>query len=187
MQRSQILGTLLVGGVLPIVAFAVVENYYGTVGGLIAGIFFGLAELIYEKLRFGKLQGITIAANLMVIVLGGLSLIENDPVFFKLQPAFMIFAFSGLLIGSSALKKPFLLALARKQNPTLPESAHRALSGLNLRLGLFMILIGALSVYAAYRWSTAHWAILKGVGVPLLIGVYMLAEVLWIRFSRRQG
>ncbi len=165
-------------------AFALAENYYGVVGGLIAGIAFGLGELTYEYVRFKKVAGITLVGNLMVIVLGGISLFENNPVFFKLQPALLIFAFAAVLIGSSVLKRPFLVAMSRKQRPDLPEAAVRHLHGLNLRLGFLMIAIGALSVYAAYFWSTASWAFLKGVGTPLLIVFYMIAEVVLMRIWR---
>jgi intracellular septation protein len=185
-KPQALLRSLFLGGVLPVVAFALVENYYGTMGGLIAGITFGIGELTYEYVRFRKIQGITIVGNLLVIVLGGLSLFENNPVFFKLQPAFLIFAFAGLLIGSSLLKKPFLVEMSRKQMPDAPEVVRQRLSGLNLRLGFCMIGIGLLSVYAAYFWSTPAWALLKGVGVPVILVVYMLIEVVVIRLLAKR-
>jgi hypothetical protein len=37
--------------VLPVIAFAVVEEWYGPIGGVIAGALFGAGELIYEYLR----------------------------------------------------------------------------------------------------------------------------------------
>jgi len=175
---------LFLGGLLPIAAFALVEHFYGTMGGLIAGMIFGLGELTYEYVRFRKIQGITIGSNLMILILGGLSLIEDDPIFFKLQPALIVFVFAGLLIVSSWLKKPFLVALARKQNPETPEWLLGRLSGVNLRLGFCMLGLGALSLHAAYNWSTANWALLKGVGAPLITVGYMGAEVLASRLKR---
>lgn len=180
-SKRSALTSLFVGGLLPVVAFALVENFYGTMGGLIAGITFGVGELVYEYFRFRKVQGITIASNILVIALGGLSLIEDNPIFFKLQPALIIFAFAGLLIGSSLLKRPFLVALSRKQNPAAPEVVFQRLGGVNLRLGFCMIGIGLLSVYAAYAWSTANWALLKGVGVPILLVIYLGVEIFLIR------
>jgi intracellular septation protein len=177
---------IFLGGILPVAAFALVENFYGTMGGLIAGIAFGVGELTYEYVRFRKVQWITIIGNLLVIALGGLSLFEDNPVFFKLQPAILIFVFAALLIGSSLIGKPFLVEVSRKQMPNAPEVVRKNLSGMNFRLGFCMLGIGVLSVYAAYYWSTAAWAMLKGIGVPIILVLYMAVEILVIRWWARK-
>ena len=184
--RAAMLRTLLLGGLLPILAFALVEEFYGTIGGLIAGIVFGAGEMIYEWIRFRKIQGITIAANLLVIGLGSISLIEEDSRLFKLQPAILLFAFAALLLGSSLLKKPFLVELAKKQMPTAPAIALQKMSAMNWRAGLFMIGLALISVRAAYTWTTAEWAFFKGIGTPLLLAIYLGAEILVARWRARR-
>ena len=186
-SRSQVLRSLLLGGLLPVIAFTVAEQIYGIVGGLIAGVVFGVGEVIYELVRFRKVQGITIIGNLLVVGLGALSLLENDSSLFKLQPAILIFAFAGLLIGSSLLGKPFLVMLAKKQMPNAPEAAFQQMGAMNFRAGFCFIAIGLLSVEAAYHWSTAAWAALKGIGVPVIFGLYMLAEILIFRWRVKRG
>lgn len=177
---------LLVGGLLPVVAFTLVEEFYGTTGGLIAGIVFGAGEMIYEYVKQGRVQKITIGANLLVVVLGALSLLEGDGVWFKMQPAIMLVVFALFMIGSSVLKKPFLVAMAKKQNPALPEMAERLLTGMNFRLGFVFVAMAALSVYAALHWSTAAWATLKGVGTPVLLVIYMVIEVFIVRLFMKR-
>ncbi len=178
--------SIIFGGLLPIIAFALVENFYGTLGGLIAGIAFGVGELSYELIRFRKVQWITIVGNALVIVLGGLSLLEDNPVFFKLQPAILIFVFAGLLIGSSIIGKPFLVEMSRKQMPDAPEVVRQHLARMNLRVGFCLVGIGALSVYAAYAWSTAAWATLKAVGAPVILVIYMGAEIIVVRYRAKK-
>lgn len=184
---AQTTRALLLGGLLPVAAFAVVEAWYGTLGGVIAGIAFGAGELIYEYARFGKIQGITIGANILVVVLGGVSLLEGDAVFFKLQPAILVFVFAFILIISSFMKRPFLLALALKQNPDQPEFVRKNLAAMNTRMGVCMFTIGLLSVHAAFFWSTAAWAFLKTVGAPLILFAYLAIEVILIRRRARKG
>ncbi len=173
--------TFLIGGLLPILAFTLVEQYYGVVGGLIAGILFGLGEMVWEYKRDGRIQRITIGANLLVVLLGVVSLFEGDGFWFKLQPAILLFIFGAILLVSSLMKKPFLVAMAKKQNPELPEAAEHALRGMNFRISFVFFALTALSVHAALAWSTAAWATLKGVGVPAILVVYMLLEALAIR------
>ncbi len=191
-HRQQVLSSLralVLGGVLPVIAFTLVEEWYGTVGGLIAGVVFGAGELTYEYVRFRKIQGVTIAGNALVIILGGLSLIEGNAVLFKLQPAFLLFAFAGFLLLSSALKRPFLVEMSKKQmtanGQELPEEARRRLTGMNTRIGICLFVIALLSVHAAYYWSTPAWAFLKGIGAPAILVIYMGIEILILRRSAR--
>jgi intracellular septation protein len=183
--RNVAIRNFLLGGLLPLLAFVLVEQFYGTMGGIIAGLLFGLGEVAWELWRHGRVQGITILSNALVLVLGLLSLWEEDGVFFKLQPAIFMLVLSLLFLFSSALGKPFLVAAARKQNPHLPEIALKRMRGMNTRLGFLFALLAALSAYSAFYWSTAAWAFLKAAGLPLLLVLYMALEFLWMRFSAR--
>jgi intracellular septation protein len=183
-----------VGGVLPVISFALVEEWYGTVGGLIAGVAFGVGEIIYEYVTLKKVQTVTLAGNALVIILGGISLFESDPVMFKLQPALLLFAFAVFILGSSALKRPFLVEMSKKQMPQFnpeqnPEQwrhIQKTLGGLNTRFGFALIGLALLSTYAAYEWSTAAWAFLKGIGAPLILFIYIGIEVWLMRRRQRQ-
>lgn len=175
---------LLLGGVLPIAAFAIVEQLYGTLGGVIAGLTFGAAEIAWELWKHGKVQGVTLLSNALILVLGILSLWEGDGVFFKLQPAIFMFVFAGVFLGSSLLGRPFMVEAAKKQNPDLPPFLLERFRGVNLRVGFFFIVLAALSAWSALHWSTAAWATLKAVGLPALLAAYLAVEIALIRFSR---
>ena len=181
--RKAALRNLLLGGILPIAAFALVEHFYGTVGGIIAGLAFGGAEVAWELWRHGKVHGITLLSNALVLVLGLLSLWEKDGTFFKMQPAIFLLVMAGVFLVSSLLGKPFLVEAAKKQNPNLPPFVLERFRGVNVRVGFFFIALAALSVWSALYWSTAAWAALKGIGMPVLLGVYLLVEVILIRIS----
>ena len=178
------LKNFLLGGLLPIVAFTVVEAVYGAKAGLIAGIVLGLAEVIYEYITLGKVQRITIGSNALVVLLGGLALFENNPAFFKLQPAVVILVFAGVVIGSSILKKPLLVALLKKQRPDVPKAIVEHMRGLNLRMGICLIAVGLVGVHSAFYWSTAYWAAYKAVGAPVLMVVYAVLDVVIVRWIK---
>lgn len=183
--RRAAIRNFLLGGVLPIAAFAVVEQIYGTIGGVIAGLVFGGGEILWEYFSQGKVQGITWFSNALILILGVVSLWEGDGLFFKLQPAVYMLIFAGILLGSSAIGKPFLLLAAQKQNSNIPRELERRFRGINTRLGVYCLLLTALSVYSAVYWSTAAWAALKAVGLPLLTLLYVGVEVVFIRLSAR--
>lgn len=185
-QRKAAARSFLLGGALPILAFVVVEQIYGTVGGIIAGLVFGAGEIAWELKSTGKVQRITLFSNALVLVLGLLSLWEGDGFFFKMQPAIFLLVFAAILIGSSFIGTPFLLATARKQNPNLPPVAEERIRGLNTRVGFLFLALAALSAYSAAYWSTAAWATLKTVGMPLILVAYILLEGACARFLSRK-
>ncbi len=178
--KSQALG-LFFGGLLPVIAFTVIEEKYGVIAGLIAGMVFGFGEIIYELIKYKKVQTITWIGNGLLIGLGAISLISTEGIWFKLQPAILEFGFFVFLLVSWFMKKPFMKLMIEKQNPTAPEFLKNAMSGITLRISFFFLFHSLLATYAALYWSTEAWAILKGVGLTVSMVLYMVLEMLWIR------
>lgn len=172
---------LVFGGLLPVIAFTVIEEKYGTLAGLIAGMLFGSAEIIYELIRYKKVNTITWIGNGLLLGLGAISLFSSEGIWFKLQPAILEFGFFIFLSGSWILKKPFMAMMLEKQNPTAPDFLKQRMSGMTLRLGLFFLIHALLATWAAFYWSTESWALLKGVGITISMLFYMGAEIIWMR------
>lgn len=175
---------LLLGGFFPILAFAVVEQFWGTLGGVLAGLVFGVGEVLFEMRKTGKVQGITLVSSGLVVFLGALSLWENDGLFFKLQPTVVLLLFGGTFVLTGLLRRPLLVALAKKQNRTLSPFLMQRFRKMNSRMGFLLIGIGVLNAWAAVKLSTSSRALLKTVGVPMIFGLYLLGELLSIRWSR---
>ncbi len=178
--KSQALG-LFFGGLLPVIAFTVIEEKYGVVAGLISGMVFGFGEIIYELIKYKKVQTITWIGNGLLIGLGGISLISTEGIWFKLQPAILEFGFFIFLLVSWFMKKPFMKLMIEKQNPTAPDFLKNAMSGITLRISFFFLIHAVIATYAALYWSTEAWALLKGVGLTVSMVLYMVLEMLWIR------
>lgn len=169
------------GGLLPVIAFTVIEEKYGTVAGIIAGMVFGGGEILWEAIAYRKVSAITWGGNALILILGAISLKANEGIWFKLQPSIMELVFAVVFIGSTLLGKPLLLSLAEKQGQKISEPMREFFPGLNIRIGIFFILHAALAAWAAFYWSTSAWAILKGVGFTVSFIVYMFAEMFWMR------
>lgn len=175
--------SLFFAGLLPLIAFTVIEDQYGTVAGLIAGMIFGVGEIAWELFKYRRVNRMTWVGNGMLLVLGGISLISNEGIWFKLQPALMEALFAFFLLGSLIFKKNLIAYIAEKQGQTLPEQVKARMTGMTFRMGLFFLFHAVLATYAAFYWSTSAWAILKGVGFTLSFILYMIIEVLWMRRS----
>lgn len=178
--KSQALA-LFFGGLLPVIAFTLIEEKYGTIAGLIAGMVFGAGEIIYELVKYKKVSTITWIGNGMLLGLGAISLVSSEGIWFKLQPAILEFGFFIFLLGSWIFKKPFMQLMIEKQNPTAPEFLKQRMSGMTLRLSFFFLAHAVLATWAAFKWTSEEWALLKGVGLTVSMIIYMFIEVFWAR------
>ncbi len=174
---------LFFGGLLPVIAFTIIEEKYGTLAGLVAGMIFGLGEILYELIKFKKVNTITWIANGMLLGLGTISLFSSEGYWFKLQPALLEFGFFIFLTSSWLLKKPFMKIMLEKQNPQAPDFLKNLMSGMTLRLGLFFLAHSILATYAAFKWTSESWALLKGLGLTISMVFYMVLEIIWMRLT----
>lgn len=184
-MKSQSL-SLLFGGVLPIIAFTFIEDSYGPIWGTVAGMVFGIGEIIFELYRYRKVSTITWIGNGMILSLGGISIFTQDGFWFKMQPAIFELFFALFLWGSLIAKKNFLLLMAEKQNQNIPEFIKPQFNGMTFRIGIFFFLHSLLATWAALYWSTAAWAWLKGAGVLISMIFYMLIEAIYLRSQIRK-
>lgn len=171
------------GGLLPVIAFTVIEETHGVMAGLIAGMIFGVGEIGFELYKYRKIQKITLIGNGLLLGLGAISLISSEGIWFKLQPAIMEALFALVLWGSVLLKKSLLVYLAEQQGQAFPDILKSKMSGLTFRMGLFFALHAALATWAAFAWSTSNWALLKGVGLTVSFVVYLVIEGYFLRRS----
>ena len=188
-DKASSLRALIFGGILPIVAFTVLEEWYGTLAGIIAGMVFGCGEMILEWRKTGRVETLTWAGTTVLLLLGGVSLLTNTGIWFKLQPAILEAVMGFALLGTWIAKKPLLVSLMKRQGALnrVPSVAAQIVearfSQMTFRLALFFLAHAVLATYAAFFWSTRAWGILKGVGFTVSLILYMVCEMFFIRRS----
>jgi intracellular septation protein len=182
-QGKQAALSFFFGGLVPVIAFTVIEEKYGVIAGLITGMIFGLGEIVYELIRHRKVSTMTWIGNGLLLVLGGVSLVSSEGLWFKLQPALMEGLFALAMWGSCIIKKPLLVVLAEKQGQQLPDLVKGKLNGVTWRTGFFFAIHTGLAVWAAVDWTTTNWALLKGIGLTVSFILYLLFEVYYLRRS----
>ncbi|OFZ36835.1 MAG: hypothetical protein A2070_06845 [Bdellovibrionales bacterium GWC1_52_8] len=185
-DRGKALRALLLGVILPVLIFTVIEDRFGTLWGLGAGMIFGAGEIFWEWYSQRRVETLTWAANGMILVLGGVSLFTQEGLWFKLQPALIEAVMALVLIGSVLIGRPlmaiFMEKATKQQGLQLDlKNLSPALAGMTVRIGIFFGLHAALATWAALHWSTAAWALLKGVGFTVSAIVYVLIESLVLR------
>lgn len=175
--KQQVLFTLF-----PVVLFTVVEEWGGLTWALALSVLYAVLELGWEWIRFQKCSGLSIFSNAMVVGLSIVSYFTQDGLWFKLQPAILELVMAILLIGSFILKKPMLIVMMEQQGHQVTPTMRQFFNGLTLRMGVFFILQACLATFASLHWSTETWALLKSVGILVMMVAYMLIEIIIFRW-----
>lgn len=103
----------------------------------------------------------------------------NSEQLLRLYPALVNF---GLLIafGATLVRGPSMIEkFARLGKPDLPPGAVRHTRHVTQVWCGFFVLNGAFSAYTALYWSRANWSLYNGAIAYGLIGLLLVAEVIW--------
>lgn len=187
MSRTELLKKLL-PGFIPLFVFIAADEIWGTKIGLMVAVGVGVAEMIYVGIRERRLDKFILFDTLLLVLLGAVSILLDNAIFFKLKPGLIelillavlgVSAFSGFnLIG--AMGKRYLkdVQLQKEQEIQLRKS---------LKV-LFFIVAGHLTLvfYASFYMSKEAWAFISGGLFYLLFGVYFVVELLRQKMQRKK-
>jgi intracellular septation protein len=173
----------LILGLLPLIAFVIIDAFLGLKSGLIAAILFAVAEAAYTIYEFGELDWLSIASLVLVLVFGLLSFKSNNAIYMKLQPVFLGISFGCVVLVLQILGKPILLLVIEKYGSLVPAEmqinannplVQKMLSQTSLNLGMGLLLHAALVAYAAFRMSNWWWLFIRGIGLYVMMGICVL-------------
>lgn len=117
----------------------------------------------------------------LVIVLGGISLLLDNPIFFKWKPTGLYWLFAVIFLGSqfigdTPLVKRMMQAVSQDEIE-LPEDIWRKL---NLAWVGFFVFSGAANIYVAYTYEEAVWVNFKLFGLFGITFVFLVLQTLWL-------
>ena len=183
MSRLQLLKTLA-PGFLPLLVFIVADALWGTEVGLIVAVAFGLIELLVSYAREKTWDRFVLLDTLLIVAMGGVSLLLDNDIFFRLKPAIVELVFC-LVLGVSVYSPlNIMLVLSRRYLKGMEIGAEQVRAMTRSMKTLFFIFLGhtLLIVYAAFTMSLAAWGFISGGLFYILFAAYFLVE--WVRNRR---
>ncbi len=186
-QRITLLKKLL-PGFIPLFVFIAVDEIWGTRAGLVAALAIGSVELIWIYIREKRFDRFVVFDTLLLMVLGGISIILDNDIFFKLKPGLIGLILCAIL-GLSAYSKLDIIGVMTRRYMKGTEIKEAQLVQLRktLRLMFFVFLAhSALVFYAAFLMSDASWAFISGGLFYILFGVVFLFEFLKQRKQQKK-
>lgn len=185
MNRLQLLKTLA-PGFLPLVVYIIADALWGTKVGLAVAVVSGFVELAVSYARERTWDRFILYDTLLIVLMGGVSLLLDNDIFFKLKPALVELVFC-LLLGISVYSPVnIMLAMSRRYLKGLAMGEEQARAMARSMKALLVIMLGhtVLVVYAAFALPLRAWGFISGGLFYILFGVYFIVE--WARGRRKK-
>lgn len=134
-----------------------------------------IAQVAYAWFRHRKVERMLLISMLLVLILGGLTLLLQDERFIKWKPTALYWLFAAVLALAPWVAKKNLVRLMMERGFSAPV---RLWNYLNVAWVVFFVLMGVLNLYIAQNFSLDFWVQFKLWGLTGLMFLFITAQVL---------
>jgi len=185
MSRTELLKKLL-PGFIPLFVFIIADEIWGTKIGLFVAVGVGILEMVWVGLKEKRFDKFVLFDTLLLVVLGAVSIILDNDIFFKLKPGLIELILVAVL-GISAFSPVNIIGLMgqRYLNGVTFNDAQVVQMRKNLKYLFYIFTAHTMLVfYSTFFMSKEAWAFISGGLFYILFGVYFLFEL--FRQKRKQ-
>jgi intracellular septation protein len=167
---------------LPVIAFVTAYWVTGEMSVAIVVIMGAVALQVLATWLFKReLNRMLIASAALVFVLGGVSLLLDNPIFFKWKPTGLYWLFALVFLGSQFIgKSPLVQRMMQAVSQDEMNLPADVWVRLNLAWVVFFLFAGALNIYVAYQFDEATWVNFKLFGLFGITFVFLVLQTLWL-------
>lgn len=169
---------------IPALAYWYLEANYSLKVALLGGVALALIELALEYILFKHTHLISRINFGLILILGGISFLGEDGIWFKLQPMMTGVGMGLFLMWSSLSGRSIMFTMMSEIGNTPPKSIVQKLE---LHMGIFMFLYGCFMAYVALNLSTDQWVFWKTGGFYIVTLVFMGLEFVYMRFQAKKS
>ncbi len=174
MQQLGLLKKML-PGLLPILIFIIADEVWGTQVGLIVAIIMGIVQLVYFAIKEKRIEKFVLMDTLLIIAMGGISIILKNDIFFKLKPVIIEGILAAFLAFSLFSKHNIMLKMSERYMPDMEinEEQNKLMQKSIRNMLIILLLHIALTIYSAFYMSTEAWAFIStGLFYILIFGYF---------------
>lgn len=136
-----------------------------------------IAQIIWVKVRHGKVDKMLWISLALVVVFGGMTLVFQDESFIKWKPTILYWVFAASMAFSAiVLKKNAIKAMLGEQM-VLPEVVWQKV---NFSWITFFTSMGFLNLFIAYNFPTDVWVNFKLFGGMGLLLVFVIGQGMFL-------
>lgn len=146
----------------PLVLFFIAYKMYDIYTATAVIIVATILQVLYFYIKHKRVEKLHIITLVLLIGLGGLTLLLKDPNFLMWKPTIVNWGFAVVFLGSHYIGKKPIIQHMMDQLITLPEIIWSRLSWLWI---LFFILSGVANLYVAFNYDEDTWVNFKLFGL----------------------
>ena len=177
MNKIELLKKLL-PGFLPLFIFIAADEIWGTRIGLTVAIVFGVIQLFYVYLKEKRFDKFVLFDTLLITVLGLVSILLDNDIFFKLKPALIGLILCAIL-GVSAFTSMNIMAMMTGRYMKGFSFTEIQLKQFTTSLRILFVIFlfhTILVLYSAFYMTKEAWAFISGGLFYIIFGIYFVFE-----------
>jgi len=160
-----------------IIIFFIVFKFYGMYAATVSAIIVSLFQFVGVWLFYRKIDKGLLATLIIIMVLGGATLVSHNVRFIEWKPTVIYWFFSIVLLYTQIFTKKPLMQRLLATKIALPNIIWKRL---NLTWGLFFLLMGLLNLYVAYHYSQNTWVNFKLFGTLSLTILLIIIQTIYM-------
>jgi intracellular septation protein len=170
---------------IPAVAYWLLETYSTLEIALLGGILLGVLEMLLEKKISGHVHTLSKLNLSLIVVLGVISLIAKEGIWFKLQPTLTGVGISSFLMFKRLSGHSLMFDMLKDmgQAPPLPEALYKKLE---LHMLIFLLVFAGFMAKVAVYDPTSTWLFWKTMGFYIAFGGFLLIELVYLRLTLKR-
>lgn len=136
-----------------------------------------VVQVIYAKLRLGKVERMQLVTLALFVVMGGLTIWLKDEAFIKWKPTVVNWLFAAVFLGSQFIgKQPIVQRIMGSQL----ELSDAVWGRLNLLWVFFFAFSGLANLYVIYNYDTDTWVNFKLFGLLGITLVFVVIQSFYV-------
>jgi intracellular septation protein len=137
-----------------------------------------MAQIAYARLRHGRVEKMLLFSLVLVVLLGGLTLVLRDATFIKWKPTLLYWAIAASMTVAALFRRNAMrLMLSGNLQFSLPEFVWLRL---NLAWIVFFLAMGGLNLFVAFRYTIETWVDFKLFGMMALFFLFALGQGMYL-------
>ena len=165
--------------IIPVIAYTILENLYDPKTAVIGGVIISALEILAEKIFFKHVLKLAYLNFFLILALGGVSIFQDNEIWFKLFPAITSFFVGSYLLfqikrGNSVISEFMeLMSSDPEQKKMIPFFERE--------MAYFSLWYGCLMAFVPFYFSTSVWAVMKVGGSFVLFILHVLVRGWWLK------
>jgi intracellular septation protein len=161
----------------PIIIFFIAYKIAGIYAATAIAILVSFIQVSLFWFRHRKFQKMQLITFIMILFLGGATLILHKPIYIKWKPSIVYWIFALVFLGSHLVGKKPLVRYMMDKKISLPENIWKQL---NFIWALFFATMGFANIYVVYHYNTNIWVNFKLFGILGLTVIFVVIQAIYL-------